>query len=247
MSWCPICKCEYVAGIKMCADCKVELVDELEPKMAMGAREIPSPMGINIDTFEMIEPQSEDIEGNQDDEYNWNNEEQSEKVKVELASAYVDSDSIAKENKSSAAALLFTGFLGLAIDLLVFFDVINVLGNSGNKYFICGIMGTIFLLFIVMGFYSLKSSKVWTIKANNEKNLIESLDKWCDENLNGVSIDNILNDELDNFKDLTEEAKYFSRAGKIKELILKEFVNLEDSFLEHYIDEYYPKLYELDS
>jgi len=30
MPWCPVCKNEYVEGIKVCADCNVELVDTLE-------------------------------------------------------------------------------------------------------------------------------------------------------------------------------------------------------------------------
>ena len=29
MAWCPECKCEYVEGIKKCADCGCELVDHL--------------------------------------------------------------------------------------------------------------------------------------------------------------------------------------------------------------------------
>lgn len=34
MPWCPVCKNEYVAGIKVCADCNVELVDELDEMKA---------------------------------------------------------------------------------------------------------------------------------------------------------------------------------------------------------------------
>ncbi|GKX31304.1 hypothetical protein SH1V18_37840 [Vallitalea longa] len=30
MPWCPKCKCEYEEGVKLCADCKVELVDSLD-------------------------------------------------------------------------------------------------------------------------------------------------------------------------------------------------------------------------
>ncbi|GMQ55631.1 hypothetical protein AN1V17_00230 [Vallitalea sediminicola] len=30
MPWCPKCKCEYEEGVKLCADCKIELVDSLE-------------------------------------------------------------------------------------------------------------------------------------------------------------------------------------------------------------------------
>ena len=30
MPWCPVCKNEYREGIKLCAECKVELVERLE-------------------------------------------------------------------------------------------------------------------------------------------------------------------------------------------------------------------------
>ena len=40
MAWCPKCKCEYIAGITVCADCGCELVDELvEEKNAQGDME----------------------------------------------------------------------------------------------------------------------------------------------------------------------------------------------------------------
>ncbi len=32
MAFCPKCKAEYVEGVKVCADCGVELVDELPPE-----------------------------------------------------------------------------------------------------------------------------------------------------------------------------------------------------------------------
>ena len=34
MPWCPICKNEYYEGVKVCADCQVELVDSLEEERA---------------------------------------------------------------------------------------------------------------------------------------------------------------------------------------------------------------------
>ncbi len=30
MAWCPKCKCEYVEGVTICADCGCELVDKLQ-------------------------------------------------------------------------------------------------------------------------------------------------------------------------------------------------------------------------
>ena len=35
MAWCPKCKCEYVEGVTKCADCGIDLVEQLEEKKEM--------------------------------------------------------------------------------------------------------------------------------------------------------------------------------------------------------------------
>ena len=43
---------------------------------------------------------------------------------------------------------------------------------------------------------------------------------------------------------MPEEQKYFVRAEKMRELINDKFMNLDEAFVEHFVDEYYQKLYE---
>ena len=47
MAWCPKCKCEYVDGIKVCADCGCDLVESLEEAERMqGQQEISVEMAV---------------------------------------------------------------------------------------------------------------------------------------------------------------------------------------------------------
>ena len=48
MAWCPKCKCEYVEGVTICADCGCELVDKLQ-------EEEPEPELTQQDALAMIQ------------------------------------------------------------------------------------------------------------------------------------------------------------------------------------------------
>ena len=63
---------------------------------------------------------------------------------------------------------------------------------------------------------------------------------WCAENLKAEQIDN----ELFAGEELSEEQKYFKRTDKMKQLIENKFMNLDEAFLDNFIDEYYQELFE---
>ena len=100
-------------------------------------------------------------------------------------------------------------------------------------------MGVLFLLFIIMGLVSLRNSKILAGKARSENNLTLEIKKWCGENLNSDAIDQALS-----LTDETEEIKYFERFEKIKQMIGKQFVNLDEGYLDRLVDVIYPEIYE---
>ena len=98
-------------------------------------------------------------------------------------------------------------------------------------------MGPLFILFIVMGLLSIKSYKKFEIKANEEDNLTKQLTSWCKENIISESIDSDL-------EEANEELLYFSRTEKMKELITHKFMNLDEAFLDSFIDDIYPEIFQ---
>jgi hypothetical protein len=147
---------------------------------------------------------------------------------------YRDSNEKAQDNRSSAVVLLGFGLVGLIAVILGVTGVIPF--KPGNPYMFYGIMATVFILFIVMGAISVKNARFFAIKAAGENTLQDTLKKWCSENLSADLIDSEIN--LSDSDQDADEILYFKRSEYIKERFNRQFVNLDQAFLEHFIDEY---------
>lgn len=158
---------------------------------------------------------------------------------------YQSSEAKAEDNRNSAYTLLAVGGIGFSAVLLIFFDVIPLYRNAGiTKYLVCGVMGAMFVLFIVFGFVSMRDSKRLLVKAKSENTLLAELTRWCQANLDGASIDAEILEEGESPEELTAEEKYYRRTEKIRAAIDDKFMNLDESFVDHFVDEYYQEMYE---
>ena len=154
--------------------------------------------------------------------------------------AYQNSAQKAEDNKSSAYMLLIFGALGLIAVILILMGVIPLYQNSVvTRYFVCGVMGALFLLFIIFGIISMKNFKTLSEKAASEDSLLEEITKWCLENLSAAQID----EGLFTSEEIPDEQKYFWRTDKMKQLIQAQFMNLDAAFLDNFIDDYYQNLF----
>lgn len=225
MPWCPICKNEYREGIKLCAECQVELVDHLEEEQ-----------DTEIERQEKIARLHAMLAAEQEER------ETEDDVKDEPVTyhAYQSSAAKAEDNRTSAHTLLFIGILGFVLVILVFTGVIPLFQSAETtRYFVCGVMGALFVLFIVFGVVSMRNSKILFVQAQSEDSLLSELTKWCRENMTAEQIDRGLFDEA-----MSDEQKYFKRTDKMKAIINDKFLNLDQGLLEHFVDEYYQGLFE---
>lgn len=177
----------------------------------------------------------EDSPVNESEEMDRNGEEK------QFYHAYQNSAARAEDNRSSAYTLLVVGSIGFVAVLLIFLGILPIYQNAGtSKYLVCGVMGAMFILFIVFGFVSMRSSKVLFSQAKTEDSLMAEMTKWCQENLNAARVD----EGLFEGEELAEEQKYFKRTECMRKLISDKFLNLDEAFLDHFIDEYYQTLFE---
>lgn len=144
----------------------------------------------------------------------------------------------AAENKSSAWTLLLVGGVGLVFLILLLAGVLPLQLKGANRYLIGGIMGAMFVLFVVMGFVSLKKSKEYAKDADSENSLKGTMEKWCRENLDGASIDAKLQ-----LSAVTQEEWYFRRTAMLKAILNHQFVNLDQEFLDHFVDDIYDTIF----
>ena len=155
--------------------------------------------------------------------------------------SYQSSEEQAKDNHSSAYMLLFFGIIGLMADAAVF--VINPMRMPVfNQYLSFGVMGALFILFIVMGGLSMRSYIRLNRKADEENSLKKALEDWCQANLTQETIDRNCVEDQD-AEDSQTEGIYFLRTGYMKEQIQKKFLNLDEDLLDHFVDTYYTELY----
>lgn len=246
--WCPKCRTEYRDGVKVCADCGTPLVESLEEYDREQTRKAAEEETIRLSQL-------------QDGESAYYGETSSGKGEVLSANAeprptqrhtaYKSSSEMADENRSSAAALLIVGTAGLLFILLLYFDKIRFFHVTGpNRYFVCGVLGAMFVLFLVMGCVSWKSVKRLREKAVSEHSIEEEIRRWCGQNLTREMIEDAVRERMPVSDALHQTAQdmgeaYFARTEVIRDRISGQFVGLSDDFLEHFTEEYYTALYDM--
>lgn len=217
MPWCPKCKCEYREGITTCVDCKVDLVEDLQ--------------AVKEEEKKVVNPYEEYVtEVTPEDVVQARGT-----VKV-----YHDNKSKADDFRSSAYTLLIVGILGIVAIVLIEVGVIPFRMVAPGKYITYGVMGALFLLFIVMGFSSFSSAKKYASEAKKEDDLTSQIRSWVAENITKEYI--VQKSGVP--AGMPEEMKYFRYFAILKSAIAEEFGMLDASYLESLSEELYSEIFE---
>lgn len=209
MPWCPKCKSEYREGFTVCSDCGTELVEEL------------------TGTENVMEEKELEISAVSEEEAEYYNSGSSSNKK---SLKHSDSADKANENRSSAWMLIIFGIVGLVVVVLGILGLLPF--NIGNPYLFYGVMGGMFLIFLIAGFISMKNAKYFDQKAESENTLKKTLLEWCKENLDAEEIDARVA-----ASEVADEVLYFRRFAYIKQKINYQFVNLDQEFVDGLIDD----------
>ena len=126
-----------------------------------------------------------------------------------------------KDITSSALTMLIVGIVGIIFMILVFADIIPLPINASTAWLFDSVMGGIFIIFIIAGIVSFMHAKQVKIDAEAEDKLDEGLD---------------LREP--------EEILYFSRADKIKDLLMHQFENADEALIYEYTEQIYQNIYE---
>lgn len=155
---------------------------------------------------------------------------------------YRSSAEKAEDNHSSGILLVTVGTLGLAADIVVF--LINPLNMPlFNKYLSCGIMGALFILFLVMGILSMRTYKIFTVKAKEENSMLDQVRSWCEKEITKESIEEGIKFSEESEFDADDDTSYFARCEYIKGRIMKQFVNMNEDLVDNFVDDFYSGLY----
>lgn len=218
MPWCPVCKSEYKEGVERCAECGVQLVEDLSRTEAGDAEVGAEAEETGEDTL-MTE------------------ERVREPVRLQRTTPYKNRAEKAEEFKSSGYVLLVVGVLGIICMVLIDLGILPLKLN--NLLLMNIMMNILFVIFIAFGIYSLRGAKKYAGEADDEKNLTKEIRKWATQNLKAPEID----DQVECTEE-SEEIAYFKRYEYIRNAISEKFINLEENYLDYLTEHIYQELYE---
>lgn len=230
MAWCPKCRTEYANDLTFCEDCNEPLVESLEEyeKALMEEKSSYEP--------KVITSEIPDYDEKAEEEY----EDEASKL-TKSSPVYTKKEDKYKDTLSSAYTLLLVGFAGLGVLLLVVTDIINLNLAAPGKYVTYTGIAIMLIIFIIIGFSSLKSSKKLAKEAESENQLTEDILEWSFKNITIELIDNGVTE------DMQEEEKYFRRFDNMKEIIRKAYGDLNEDYLDKLCEDIFQEKFQSEN
>ena len=110
-----------------------------------------------------------------------------------------------------------------------------------GKYITYGVMGGLFLIFIIMGMSSFRSSRKYAGEAEAEDELTQSIKDWALQNL---TKEYIIGQANKSTEELPQEMQYFNNYAVIKDGITAQFGELDAVYLDALCEEIYGLIFD---
>lgn len=256
--WCPQCRSEYKEGITECVDCHIALVPYEELP-----EENKNNESFDADFVEWAGNHPEEIEAlrkreemenalNEHMERVMNETDSKEEFMEQMASlaenaqpvkAFVSSLDRAEEYKTSGYTLMLVGGVGLIALALLIAGVLPLRIAGSTKFLSYGVMGTLFVIFLVTGIKALMDSKKLQEKGHMEQALETELKEWFIEAFPAADIDaDCCHTEKAAL--LPDEEKYYKRSENIREKILAKYNDIDEAFLDKITEDLYQDIFD---
>lgn len=151
---------------------------------------------------------------------------------------YVSKESKKEETKSTAYSFLLVSILGFIALILFATGVLPIHVADYMKIMLCVVMGIMLLIFFVIGIVSLRQLKTLDTQAQKENNLESEIISWFTDTYTANDIDDSFDEEVSG-QDL-----YFKRYEIMTRFLSKQYPDLEETFLDHLVEELYGELFE---
>jgi len=136
-----------------------------------------------------------------------------------------------KDYTGSFWIFLLLGIGGLIFVVLNVADVLHVLSGFFPNF----VMGILFIFFIYEGISAGLKARKLKAEAAEEDQLTEKINDWLKKNVTKEFLDSVVSDET------SEELDYIKKVDTIRDMLLKEFGEINTDYLDRLIDEYYSK------
>lgn len=158
--------------------------------------------------------------------------------------SYEDKAAKAEEYKSSAVALIGVGALGVVALVLFWMGVLPFRMYGMGKLMFTGVMGFMFLVFLIMGFNSIKMYKTYVGVASKENSLIDDINAFLESNMQKEQVDATLHIDDSAADDATQARLYFTRIEFIKRQLFEAFPDLDMPLADKMADDWYSKQFD---
>lgn len=149
--------------------------------------------------------------------------------KTKVSATYVKKEEQYKDLKSSADTFLIVSLLGIVILLLNVFGVIHIFAGVISYL----VMGGMFAAFLYIAYSTYRKAQKVKKQIAEENNTTQAIQEWLSLNVTLEFLNTLINQAE------SKEIQFFHKIEKIKELVVQNFGELDDSYLDQLAEEFY--------